>query len=420
MFEALLLFIFSLFVFITGYRLVKVNILFGGSYFFLFIYSIFVQIGYQFFPEVATIAQLYFGEEYFLKFYVFNFLSFISFYILCKFTILKQLNLSKYKVIRVRKTINFFFFAVVISFIIIFLSVYFAQNYQAFNYANASDPDFIKSQGTVFGVFGLIFKRLAPLTLIVYMQWRLKKNLRWISDNKKISLSVLFVLLVTLLIVISNKQGNRTDLLAFIIGLTVFEFQVGFNVKKAIKFLGFLSLFVFMLIFVETSRSHGVSSDRQFVQLVLLQDYFGPAHMLYAAMSTEYIQPLEVIISNVSNSLMALKYPYLQEPLTNSFNPGAATRSRGYGFYLFTEGFIFMGYAGFLYNAITLYLGLYIWNYIASSDNKYYNIMIMSILCTQFANIARSQSSYFIKDIYVMFIPFLILIYWSSGLRPKF
>jgi len=79
-----------------------------------------------------------------------------------------------------------------------------------------------------------------------------------------------------------------------------------------------------------------------------------------------------------------------------------------------------MGYAGFLYNAVMLYTGLYIWNYIASSDNKAYNCIVLAILCSQFANIARGQSSYFIKDIYMIFIPLLVLVYWSSGLRPKF
>ena len=136
-------------------------------------------------------------------------------------------------------------------------------------------------------------------------------------------------------------------------------------------------------------------------------------------MGLGYVDFIEVITSNVSNTLFKLNYPYLQEPITEMINPGVANRSQGYAFYLFTEGFVFMGYLGFIYNAFMLYFGLSVWYRIQNSNNSYYSIVLISIMCTQFANIARSQSSYFYKDIYMFFFPVLILLFLCSGLRPR-
>ena len=163
-----------------------------------------------------------------------------------------------------------------------------------------------------------------------------------------------------------------------------------------------------------------IIQDFLFIQRFLFKDYFAPAHILYAAMGLNYINPLEVIYSNLSNSLILLNYPYLQAPVTELINPGVATRSAGYAFYIFSEGFIFMGFFGFLYNGFMLMTGASIWHLFKNAKNKYYSFLILAIMSTQFANIARSQSSYFYKDLYIIFLPVLIVFYLSSGLRPKF
>jgi hypothetical protein len=174
------------------------------------------------------------------------------------------------------------------------------------------------------------------------------------------------------------------------------------------------------LLYIENTRGEGNESlsELSSTQKFILKDYFGPAHMLYAVIGLDYIDPVFVVKSNFANSLILLDVDYLQMPITEKINPGIANRSQGYAFYLFTEGFFFMGFWGFIYNSLMLMSCLSLWHVISSSVNKYYNFIIICILSTQLANLARNQSSYFIKDILVFVTPLIIFIYFSSGLRP--
>ena len=98
MLDFLLLIIFSLFVLITFNLIRKRSLLFAGLYIFIFIYSIFAQIGYCYYPELSELIKAYFGKYYFYKFYFFNFLSFIIFNILF-FWFFPYLNrIKKYEV----------------------------------------------------------------------------------------------------------------------------------------------------------------------------------------------------------------------------------------------------------------------------------------------------------------------------------
>jgi hypothetical protein len=121
----------------------------------------------------------------------------------------------------------------------------------------------------------------------------------------------------------------------------------------------------------------------------------------------------------MANSLFGLNVDYLQIPVTELISPGVANRSQGYAFYLFSEGFMFMGKMGFIYNGLVLFVGLSMWFLFYNSKNIYYNLLVFSLLSTQIANLARGQSSYFFKDLLVFLFPMLIIIYISSGLRVK-
>jgi hypothetical protein len=142
--------------------------------------------------------------------------------------------------------------------------------------------------------------------------------------------------------------------------------------------------------------------------------------MLFTVIHFNFIDPLFVLYSNFSNSLVLLNVDYLQIPITELIAPGVANRSQGYAFYLFTEGFMFMGFMGFIYNGFMLMTGLTVWFTFYNTRNKYFNYLIFSLLSTQIANLARSQSSFFYKDIFLFLFPMLFVIFLSSGLRYKF
>lgn len=417
-----LLIIFTLYILFTSIYIIKRNLLFGIIYIFLYIYSIFAQIGYCFFPELSQIINAYFGKRYFYFFYFFNFLSFATFHFLFIIFYDKAKKIRRYHVLFERRISLFILFIAFITFYYLYLIIYTILNYDDIKYQNASDPEFLSSASIYYKLFAIFFKSLVGYGIIFYIQLRMKTKFSKISFLSHSSLKFVNILNGILLFTISSKIGSRTDVLAFVIGLIIFEILIGLN-KKKITILASVFIFIsIFLLYLEKSRLGESTSDLDvsLSQKILFKDYFAPAHLLYTSMYYNYINPLFVLKSNFANSLILLNVDYLQMPITEIIAPGVANRSQGFAFYLFTEGYIFMGFFGFLYNALMLFCGLLTWFVIYNSSFKTYRIMILTLMCTQVANLARSQSSYFYKDILVIFIPIFLFIYLSSGLRPKF
>ena len=57
-----------------------------------------------------------------------------------------------------------------------------------------------------------------------------------------------------------------------------------------------------------------------FIEGIVRDDYFGPSQILFTAINYNYIDPLKVIISNISNSLILLNEPYLREDQGTSWS----------------------------------------------------------------------------------------------------
>lgn len=418
--DLFLLIFFTFFILITGIYIFKRNILFGGLYFFLFIYSIFAQIGYCFFPELSELAKAYFGKQAFYEFYFFNILSFLFFFIIFYFTYPILIKVKKYELIKESKGMKPYIFLFIIFCYFSFIFLYFINHLDVINWTNAADEDFLKNQGLVYKLFAASFKTLNGIAIIFYIKWRVKNEYENISFFPKSFLLFLLALSLVMLLLICNQIGSRTDIVAFILGVGIFEVKQGLSVKKILKFLTVTLVLLIFMLYLENARAENTAiSEFSSAEKIIYKDYFAPAHMLYTAIGLNYINPLQVLTSNFANSFFLLNVDYLQKPLTDLINPGVATRSAGYAFYLFTEGYMFMGFFGFLYNGLMLMLGLSIWYLIYNSKNKYYNLIIFCLMSTQLVNFSRSQSSYFYKDIWVFLLPYLILFYLSSGLRLK-
>ncbi len=420
--DLLLIIGFTLFIIISSIYILKKNILFGILYVFLFIYSIFAEIGYCFFPEFSELINAYFGKKSFYTFYFYNFFSFSLFFLLFVLFYKKIQKERKYEIKFDKNASIFLFFILYILLYYTYLIGYFIFNYNTIDYQNASDPIFLQSSSIFYKTFAIFYKSLVGYGIIFYVQMKLKKTYNRISYFSFSALRFLNIFNIIILFIISTKIGSRTDILAFIIGVIIFESINGLN-KKTIFYLTSLSLLIgVFLLFLEQKRLGEVNSTVEVTlsQKILLKDYFAPAHLLFTAINYDFIDPILVLKSNFANSLILLNVDYLQMPITELIAPGVANRSQGFAFYLFTEGYIFMGFFGFIYNALMLFFGLFIWYKIYNSNFKPFRIMILTIMCTQVANLARSQSSYFYKDILVIFIPIFLFIYLSSGLRPKF
>lgn len=418
MMALLLLSVFSIYVLISGLYIIKRSILFGGIYFFLFLYSIFAQIGYYYYPELSEVMwQAYFGVHWFYNFYFFNFASFLSFFVLFLFLYNYIRRFTSYDVAFSKYPFLGVSFLIAYIFLFIFILIYYLNIKDILNYSSASDIDFAKSQGMSYTVFMIVFKFMKFISVIVYASARFgrKKSIN-ITVNYK-TLLLLFIFNTTLFLIISVKSGNRTDIVALILGILIIEHQIGLNFKRIISIGCFILGVLFLMNFIEENRSES-SFELNFFQKLILQDYHAPAHILYAAMAYNYISPSTVLLSNVCNALILLDYPYLQAFVMELFRPGIATRSASYAFYLFSEGFIFMGYYGFIYNAIVSFIYISFWHQLKNSSNKYYNIILLSVMSMMFANIVRGQSSYFIKYFYTNFLFCFGLIYFLTGLKP--
>jgi hypothetical protein len=421
--DGYLIIIFTVLFFYMFVRIMFTDIFIGAALLFLYIYTIFTQIGYVYLPELSVYLNAYFGPDVFSSYVIFVGLSCIAFYIMFCLFYNNCIRDNRYSVILSESQVKRFIFFCVIIVHLIYSLLFFVNNYELITYENASNEAFFKSSGISYWVFFMGFKLSVIINLVLYVTVRLKLIDKEV--NRPFILGLLTCELL-LFIVISQKIGSRTDLLALTLSILIFEvrYKLVMNVALKAKHIIFAVLILLSLALLAnriqlTRTENSFHEDAFLSERILFQDYYAPSHLLIAAIEYNYVDPAEVIVSNLSNTFVLLNYPYLQYFVTELFNPGVTTRSASYAFYLFTEGYIAMGWAGFIYNGIVVFAGFSLWRALASSDNINFNLFIYALISTQLANIARSQSSYFLKDIYVFFIPAMILFYLATGLRPS-
>ena len=399
----------------------KRDILFGGVYLSLFIYTIFTQIGYAYFPELSIFIQAYFGPEIFYDFNLFVSLSFLALFI-CFFLWHRVLvRRPVYKVIHSRQNLSIlFYFFVAVQICVV--SLYFISNFDSLSYTSVNDEAFQLQEGIPFVLFELAFKHTVEICFILYFIFRNKGNVFNRLNHKMVLF--LLILEITLLITVSTKIGSRTDPLSLTLAIVAYEICIARELKKNIiwkfvKISAVLGLVIYGLSAIEAARTIDLQAQyRTLPERIIFKDYYAPAHILIASMALNYVDPIAVITSNSANALIKLNYPYLQYIVAQLFNPGVSTRSASYAFFMFSEGYIALGWFGFIYNGLIVFLGIALWRSMANSNNNFYNYFLIGLVSTQLANIARSQSSYFVKDVYMIFLPAMFLFFLATGLRP--
>ena len=152
--------------------------------------------------------------------------------------------------------------------------------------------------------------------------------------------------------------------------------------------------------------------------MVVLKDYFTPFHVLIGAMANDYVDPLAVLASNAANSLMFLGVDYLQAYVVHQWEPGVVTRTASPAMFAFTEGYVALGWAGFIYNGVVWSAGIALWRRLSRSNDQNFNAIAFALTIALAATVPRSQSMYFLKDIYLFFAPALGLYCIAAGLIP--
>lgn len=418
------LLVFEVLLVLLGTRYLFARDRLAGLYFlFLGIYAIPAQIGYLYLPELSELIQAYFGEAVWMPATGLVITSLTAFLITFRWLrnpVLASIPISLHIQPAPRPNFRILIGVGLIAALLAYEALYLLLNFGDISWQTAQDED-ITGASLGYFLFIAIFKQLVAVCLILYAVVRQGSRSfpKWIQR--------LFLLLsLALFLAIAAKLGNRTDLVAVTLGIVAYETaRTRVDAKFLLRFAIGLLLVLVLLIGVEIGRTENAQESTGLTVAVLSKDYYAPAHMLFAAISFDFVEPLEVIRSNTANALVKLNVPYLQATITDLFRPDLATRSAGYAFYVFTEGYMFMGLWGFIYNGLVLSLGLILWRKVASTNSREFNLFLMALLGSMIVNVVRGQTSYFVKYLYTFVLPGMLIycaimgqrlsLRWSSG-----
>jgi hypothetical protein len=403
-------------VFAFGFRYIFMrDRLIGAYFFFLFLYALPAQIGYFYFSEVSVLILAYFEEAVWYPASVLILLSastFLFFFAFARRRITRAIPLRlESRASRHPRRAALIGTAAVLA-ALAYQVIFLAFNFSDLNWFTAADEDFLGARPD-FKVFIGIFKLSVAAVLVLYVMVRQKRGVLGPTHAR-----LLLATWVGTWIFTSFVLGNRTDLLAAGMGIALFEsLSARFNWRVILRGLLWAGALVAALLVIEATRYGDEAKEADLTAAILAKDYYAPAHMLYAAMAYNFVQPLEVLVSNTSNALVMLNYPYLQGTVTDLFRPDVATRSAGYAFYIFTEGYLFAGALGFLYNGFIPLAGLLLWKKLASTRDPKLNALLIGLMGCMVVNLVRSQSSYFIKYLYTFVLPGVLMYTSLTGQR---
>jgi len=427
----LLPFILGLFFILTSFYIWRKSQIFFLAYSILFAYTIFTQLGYLFYPEMldAVSFHQYYGEDAFIHYWIYIFLSFISIFLI--FIIFYH---KKYKTIfRIKanssiKKSGESWYILIISSIQIILAVFLIKNYENLSYVNQA---ILKNNKLWFYLFFLIGIVLLSLICKIYMEHR----------RKKIFYSALFFSSFSIFSLTAIRAGQRIEIAMMFLGFLTLLWYL-FRDRIKIKHLKLKYVFIiFIICFIGVSlfqgiriiRGHSESPGAFFAALknpktylsiflpknLIFQDWLVPSLTLMTSMERNIVFPGRVIESNLKVLVPFIRHDSLGGILSRIIDPEGIT---GYGYYILTEGYNFTGFAGFIYSAFIFVLGFRILeSFFAGTDDKLFNSYMFGIMGFLAIEVVRGgQTIVFLRGIYLYFLPAIILFILMSNRKVYF
>lgn len=427
MLPACLIVILSLLVFLS----IKKMLSFGDdlhalAFIGLYVYTVFAQIGYAYFPEFSIFLGAYFGINLFYYYWLFMFLSFLSSFLLYKKVRETRGNKYHYLVETTNNNVRWLFFLVISIVLFSLLYLYFKNNRALFGWGGGSP------MGSMWFVIG--FRLFTLITFFSYIMFRNKSNKFTVRAIGL--LAFLFELMFFINVCVA--AGNRSDIVYFFIAVSFYELSPIINSfklqkKKVILFLviGVVLINALMVLLeLRTKGETNISSiinyeqgessatEVSFAAKVLVQDYYSPSHPLFISMHYGMINPIETLKSNLANSVVLLQYPYLSQTIVSKVDP-SIERGGGWAYHMFIEGYNALGWFGILYNAIAWNLGLGLWLLLAKSNNQMHNKVMTAVMVFLIVNTMRSQTSAFVLSLWMILLPGLWLFLLSTNSKIK-
>lgn len=427
-YEAVLILLFSFTFAVLFWSLVRRGEdLFAVLITFLFIYTVFTQIGYAYYPDIAARMQVYFGRDLFVDYWVFVYLSFVATVGARRLFVRRRVvtrNNNNYvepaPLFRFRPFI-FMFVALLYE---ILLGITFIVTYEGIQYADISS------------VWLAYLINMQPLfVMVLYIKSRIAP-----SGPSRLFVRVVTAAAAALFLFISFRAGQRLNGLTLLVGIAFFElspFRL-ISRRKLVRLVGVgvaATLFLMaadrvvalrdsyqgappleaILFDQQAERSSRDVGLERFVAL----DYFAPSSLIFASMHYGWIMPAEVTKSNVMNALVFMDYPYLSSTVSSMVTATSFSRMTSYGYYIFTEGFNFAGWWGILYNCIVINLCFRLWEVFTSSRSMRFNRCMAAIVALQIVASVRAQSVIFVKASYLGIVPGMVLVALACNYWPR-
>jgi hypothetical protein len=244
---------------------------------------------------------------------------------------------------------------------------------------------------------------------------------------------------------ISVSAGSRSHILYFFIACAIYELSPIINSIKHKKRIVFMVLVSSILVFsflstlrllryqnMKTGQSTNFSSlynfdssdsnktNEDLSSVILLQDYYLPSHTLFISMNHKIIDPIEVVKSNFTNSLISFDYPFLTNTIMERGLGFDNERGVGWAYHYFVEGYNAMGLIGVFYNALFWNLCMILWLRLTRSNNKRHNKTMTAILALIIALSVKGQTAIFIKFYWLILLPALVLLLLANNQKVAF
>ena len=414
--DCTLMLIGQLIVFVILFiRLVRKDIVVAFYFSTLFIYGFPAEIGYLYAPQLSASIFAYFGPSEWYRYWMFITGSLVGFFFFSNMW-LRLFNRIAFGKIQDSFDGTKWLARIFIVVAIIIQGVVFAVYSDQVGWATVASEDYVRTN-PLLSVAIFFFKVSTGYNIVLYSLWRRK------STNNSRSFMGLFVISFGVFVVVAQLMGNRTDLIAFAIGVLARELIAAkLTIATLLKYSLIAIAAYFAIDAIRMGRDiNSAVNDLTTFEKLLKNDYYSPAHILFSAISLDYIMPKEVVISNLANSIIYMKVPYLQFNLTEIINPGVTTRSASYAYYIFSEGAMFAGeYIGVLYNGLLISFWIVFWRLFSRTNDSEFNILISALMASMVINLTRGQSAYFIKYFYTYIIPNLFIYLSLSEKSWKF
>ncbi len=417
-----LVILFCIYYIFTSILIYRKSRFFIIPYTLLFLYTVFTQIGYLAYPDKLSLYSFgqYYGEEIFLFYWLYVFLSFVFIFLIFLLIYNKEDNLLGLR-IEVSRNSNYkfkFFYILFIVFYQLILLFFLLKNYHILSYYNQG---VLKNNKLWFYLFS--FDSLIIFSLFV-------KIISASNKVEKVYYIALIGISLFIFLITSIRSGQRIEFVMMMMSIFTFLLMYKKNsIKSTRNKIYLIVLLVIIILFSQSIRSlrgteinlldfitsyfdyKALFSFLKFENLVF-QDWLVPSLTLITSMYKGIIFPFTVLESNLEVLIPLISHQSLGSILSRIIDPFGWA---GYGYYILTEGYNFMGFMGFMYSSFIFVFGFRILElFFCNSKDELFNAYLYGILGFISLNVVRGQSAMLIKSIYFYILPSIILFILST------